>query len=68
MEFVCEVDDMLKVMGNVNLMENGSGIWMDLPDDTSVNNDRYMTIRRIAYGASQSGKRYIETVSSVNDC
>jgi hypothetical protein len=66
MEFVSNVEDILKVVGTVKQMENGAGIYMALPDDTSVDNDRNVEIHRIAYGKTQSGKRYIETVSSVD--
>lgn len=61
--FVGEVEDMLKVVGTVTLLDNQRGIQMSLPEQNYETNTGSIDIQRIVYGANESGKRYIETVS-----
>ncbi len=55
--FVGEIDDMVKVAGEVNLLPNGKGISMSLPEGVST----------VVYGETSSGKRYLETVLEMRD-
>ena len=57
MEFVSNIPDIMKVVGEVGLLPSGRGIQMELPESLDGN------ISRIVFGLTQSGKWYIETVS-----
>jgi hypothetical protein len=65
MEFVSNVEDMLGVVGKVRSATVGRGIYMALPEQTGTS-DGGLIIHRIVYGLTESGKRYIETISSEN--
>ena len=63
MEFVGIVEDIVKVVGTVEPLQNNKGIQMSLPEDTTDQPGGFY-ISRIVYGETSSGKRYIETQSN----
>jgi hypothetical protein len=65
MEFVSRYRDILRVVGTVEPTRGGRGIQMSLPEESDEMNATYR-ISKIVYGDTESGKRYIETVSSKN--
>jgi hypothetical protein len=62
MEFVSNIEDMLKVVGTVVPTGNRTGIQMSLPEEVDCKEEP-LSIHRIVYGTTESGKRYIETIS-----
>jgi hypothetical protein len=59
MEFVSNIEDIMKVVGTVKPLGSHKGIYMALPEQILS----FDIHNRIVYGETQSGKKYIETVS-----
>ena len=65
MEFVSNIEDMMKVVGTVMPLGDHKGIYMALPEQMDGEGSP-LDIHRIVYGETQSGKKYVETVSTKN--
>lgn len=53
MEFVSNIEDMLKVVGTVQPLVNRKGIYMALPEQVD-NTETPLDIHRIVYGETQT--------------